>query len=234
MDVVQPLDPGSPGGLPPPPSGEPGAPIRPSATTIHGFLAVVRRRLLLEAALRTAGYGTGVLGAVVLLLALIATNVGPAAFWPAVTVGRERDVHHRRDDRGRLAARVGDTAGSRGRAPCRHADAFDGERPAVRRRARRSAAEGSARGGGCRPRWCRAFQGLRRRQRVVGRRTPGWCRCGPRGARSPPPSAAIAAVIVIGTLSSSMARGLRTLVHRPSLFEGAAISDGACWWATCA
>jgi len=42
---------------------------------------------LLEAALRTVGYGIGVLGAVVLLLALIATNVGPAAFWPAVTVG---------------------------------------------------------------------------------------------------------------------------------------------------
>ena len=87
MDVVQPVDPGSPGGPPPPPGGEPIAPARHSATTIHGFLAVVRRRLLLEAALRTVGYGIGILGAVVLLLALIATNVGPAAFWPAVTVG---------------------------------------------------------------------------------------------------------------------------------------------------
>ena len=36
--------------------------------------------------------------------------------------------------------------------------------------------------------------------------------------------AAIGAVIAAATLSPMMARGLRTLVHRPSLFEGAAIS----------
>jgi hypothetical protein len=35
---------------------------------------------------------------------------------------------------------------------------------------------------------------------------------------------AIAAVIAAGTLSPLMARGLRTMVHRPSLFEGAAVS----------
>ena len=38
-------------------------------------------------ALHTAGYGLGILGAVVLLLALVAESMGPAAFWPAVTAG---------------------------------------------------------------------------------------------------------------------------------------------------
>jgi hypothetical protein len=37
-------------------------------------------------------------------------------------------------------------------------------------------------------------------------------------------AAAIGAVVSAGTLSPVMARGLRTLIHRPSLFEGAAVS----------
>src|SRR5437660_1687610 len=39
--------------------------------------------------------------------------------------------------------------------------------------------------------------------------------------------AGVAAVIAAAALSPAMARGLRTLVHTPSLFEGAAVSDVA-------
>ena len=222
MDVVQPVDPGSPGGLPPPPSGEPRAPVRPSATTIHGFLAVVRRRLLLEAALRTAGYGTGVLGAVVLLLALIATNVGPAAFWPAVTVGVSgtfiivamiagvwRPAWAIRQDRA-AARRAGALMPSMA-SDLLSAVELAGLPPKDPRAAAVSAT------------LVQAFQDYVAgsvssvdARRLVPMR-PAW-----RAVAAA--VAAIAAVIVIGTLSSSMARGLRTLVHRPSLFEGAAIS----------
>ena len=53
----------------------------------------------------------------------------------------------------------------------------------------------------------------------------GSFRCGRRRARWAAAFAALAAVIAAGMLSPTMARGLRTLVHTPSLFEGAGISD---------
>ena len=87
MDVVEPVDAGTPGAPPPPPGMEP--PERPAASSdaIRAFLATVRRRLMLRAGLRTAGYGVALLGAALLLLALIAASMGPAAFWPGVTAG---------------------------------------------------------------------------------------------------------------------------------------------------
>src|SRR5262245_14371500 len=89
MDVVEPVDPGSPGGLPPPPGMEPEPAEQGSRSTaaISRFLAAVRRRLLVRAALRTAGYGGALFGAVLLLLALAAATIGPASFWPPVTAG---------------------------------------------------------------------------------------------------------------------------------------------------
>src|SRR5215213_3888929 len=87
MDVVEPVDAGTPGAPPPPPRI--GPVDRPAASTdaIRAFLATVRRRLMLRAVLRTAGYGVALLGAALLLLALIAASMGPAAFWPGVTAG---------------------------------------------------------------------------------------------------------------------------------------------------
>src|SRR5262247_570815 len=89
MDVVQPVDPGTPGGFPPPPP--PGTERPPSGprsiAAINAFLTAVRRRLMLRAGLQTAGYGMALLCAVLLLMALIAANMGPAAFWPGVTGG---------------------------------------------------------------------------------------------------------------------------------------------------
>jgi len=47
---------------------------------IRGFLAAVRRRLVLRTGLTTAGYGTALLGAALALLAFAATATGPASF----------------------------------------------------------------------------------------------------------------------------------------------------------
>src|SRR5262245_850992 len=52
---------------------------------IRGFLGAVRRRLLVRAAIETAGFGAAALVVVLLALAGAAAAVGPAGFWPAVT-----------------------------------------------------------------------------------------------------------------------------------------------------
>jgi hypothetical protein len=51
-----------------------------------------------------------------------------------------------------------------------------------------------------------------------------WCSLRPAGRAGRRRRRGVAAVIAAAALSPMMARGLRTLVHRPSLFEGAAIS----------
>ena len=53
---------------------------------IHGFLAALRRRLLLCAGMQAAGYGGGRRGGALLALGLIAAAVGPAGFWPVTTM----------------------------------------------------------------------------------------------------------------------------------------------------
>src|SRR5262245_44764596 len=87
MDAVEPVDVGSRGGGPPPPGMEPGERDTPSTQAIGAFLASVRRRLMLRAALQAVGYGLGILGGVALLLALAAAKIGPASFWPTVAAG---------------------------------------------------------------------------------------------------------------------------------------------------
>src|SRR5262245_5504087 len=86
---------------------------------IRGFLGAVRRRLLLRAAIETAGFGAAALGVALLALAAAAAAVGPAGFWPAVTtvtltvlaftaltVGVLRPARAMREDRA-AARRVG-------------------------------------------------------------------------------------------------------------------------------
>ncbi|MDB4979499.1 MAG: hypothetical protein JWM82_251, partial [Myxococcales bacterium] len=52
---------------------------------IRSFLTAVRRRLLLKAALETAGFGAAALTLALLALGATAASVGPAGFWPPVT-----------------------------------------------------------------------------------------------------------------------------------------------------
>ena len=53
---------------------------------IRGFLRIVRRRAFGEALLRLSGFTLAVAMAALLVLALCASQVGPATFWPKVTV----------------------------------------------------------------------------------------------------------------------------------------------------
>ena len=104
---------------------------------IQSVLIAVRRRALLRAALQTAGFGLAAMLAALLLLALSATAVGPAGFWPllsvvvlaALGVGA---LALGLDKTGAGAAR-GDP---RGRPPGRAAAADGRQRPVLRGRAR--------------------------------------------------------------------------------------------------
>jgi hypothetical protein len=222
MDVVQPVDPRAPGAPPPPPGPEPGRHPARSAQAIRGFLGSVRRRLLVRAAVETAGYGVGVLGLVTLLLAVTASHVGPAAFWPALTAtvigvfvivallaGVGRPAWALRQDHA-AARRTGDLM------PAMASDLLSavelaGPSPTD---PRASAVSGTL---------VRAFQDyVAGSVASVDARRLVPMRPATRAVAAA--VAAIAAVIAAGTLSPTMARGLRTLVHRPSLFEGAAVS----------
>lgn len=54
---------------------------------IHRFLEQARNRALVEGAVRTGGYTVAVLGGLFVVLALIAALAGPAASWPYVAFG---------------------------------------------------------------------------------------------------------------------------------------------------
>jgi hypothetical protein len=225
MDVVEPVDPGNRGGFPPPPEMEPDGKPSPSVQAINAFLRAVRRRLMLRTALRTAGYGGGILGAVALLLALAAATIGPAAFWPGVTAGVLgvfvvaalvtgvwRPALAMRHDRA-AARRAGVLL------PALASDLLSAVELARPPSSDPRAAAVSAR-------LVRAFQdyvagsvgSVDARQLVPMR---------PAARAIAVAITAFAAVIAAGLLSPMMARGLRTLVHRPSLFEGAAVSTVA-------
>ena len=223
MDAVEPVNVGNPGGGPPPPGTEPVDRHVPSTQAIGAFLAAVRRRLMLRAALRAAGYGIGILGAVALLLALTAASIGPAAFWPAVTAsvlggfvvvllvtGVWRPARALRHDR--AAARRAGVLLPGLASDLLSAVELAGPSPTDPRAAAVSEP------------LVRAFQdhvagsvGAVDARRLVSLR--------PASRALGAALVALAAVIAAGMLSPTMARGLRTLVHKPSLFEGAGISD---------
>jgi len=193
-----------------------------SVHAIGGFLAAVRRRLLLRAAVKTAGYGLAIGGAALLVLALTAAMVGPAAFWPNVTagvigvvvvaalvVGVWRPARAVRHDRA-AARRTGALL------PALASDLLSAVELA-------DAGVPDARAAAVSPALVAAFQdyvagslGALDARRLVPMRAAARAIAAGIGA--------LAALIALGTLSPMMARGLRTLVHRPSLFEGAAIS----------
>jgi len=190
---------------------------------IRSFLAAMRRRFLVRAAIETAGFGAAAFIAVLLGLSAAAAAVGPAGFWPTVTtsVGLALVL-------GCLAAGV-----------LRPARQLRGERAAARRAGTLvpplasdllSAVElGEGAGADAAalvsPTLVRAFHAD-----VVRALEP----IDPR-ALVPMRSAAGAAVAGLAglgvlaaaaTIFPGLALGLRTLVHRPTLFEGAAVSQG--------
>jgi hypothetical protein len=190
---------------------------------IESFLWSVRRRLLLRAGLQAAGYGAALLTLGLVALGLAATAVGPADFWPTVTAAWA----------GALAV------GALAYGVVRPARALRGDRAAARRTGALypplasdllSAVELAApaageRGAAASPALIRAF-----RAQVTRAVAP----IAPRGLVPLRPAAravAIALVLALALASAAVAwpvvaLGLRTLVHRPSRFEGATVSSG--------
>ncbi|HSS38694.1 MAG TPA: DUF4175 family protein, partial [Polyangia bacterium] len=187
---------------------------------IQTFLATVRRRLLLRSGLEAAGYGLGALGLGLLGLGLTATAVGPASFWPIVT--------------GTFCVALALAAVAFGvLLPAR---ALRGDRAAARRTgvlAPRLASDllsvvelaeaaPDPRLGSSAP-LVRAF----RRQVASAIAPVAPERLVPLGSAARALGiAGLIALLLIAALAAwpLAARGLRTLVHRPSRFEGAAVS----------
>ena len=176
---------------------------------------------MLRAGLQAAGYGAAALGVGLFALGLSAAAIGPADFWPTVTAC--------------FAGALGLVVLARGvLVPAR---ALRDDRAAARRTGALlpgmasdllSAVElagvpaADARGGAS-PALVRAF-----REQVAGALAPvapgGLVSLGP-AARALALSGLIAAGLIAAMATWPMvAHGLRTLVHRPSRFEGAAVS----------
>ncbi|HVU49625.1 MAG TPA: DUF4175 family protein [Polyangia bacterium] len=181
----------------------------------------MRRRLLFRAALETAGYGAAAVIVVLLGLAAAAAAVGPAGFWPTVTAaallalvvasvaaGVLRPARQLRDERAaaRRAGVLVPPLASDLLSAVELGDAGD------------AAALGS-------PALVHAFHAdVARALEPVNPRALVPLR--PAAAAVGAGLAALALFWGAAALSPALASGLRTLVHQPSLFEGAAVSQG--------
>jgi hypothetical protein len=187
---------------------------------IESFLASVRRRLLLRSGHEAAGYGVGALGVGLLLLGLMATAVGPASFWPLVTgtftaalvlaavgVGVLLPARLLRGDRaaaqrtGQLAPRLASDLLSAVELAQADPGARAASSPALIRAFRRQVADALG------PISAERLVPLNRAARAFA-------------------VAGLALALLVAAMAAwpAAARGLRTLVHRPSRFEGAAVS----------
>jgi hypothetical protein len=196
---------------------------------IRGVIAAVRRRLLWRAAIETAGFGAAALAIALLALAGIALWIGPAGFWPtvtsamamlfvlvALTYGVLRPARALRDENA-AARRLG------AMVPPLASDLIS----AVELDA---AVAGTGAGGAAAAARApvsavlvRAFQAeVARALAPVEPRALVPLR--PASLAVAAFAAAAALMGVAAWLSPALASGLRTLVHRPSLFEGAAVS----------
>jgi hypothetical protein len=187
---------------------------------IHGFLAGVRRRLLLRSGLEAAGYGVAGLGVGLLALALTATAVGPASFWPAVTIGFAVALVLAALAFGVLVparALRGDRAAARrtgALAPLLASDLLSAVELAEAAPDPRAATS---------PVLIRAFH--RQVAFALGPVTPhGLVPLRPAGRAFVAAGAGATLLLAAALVSPLAARGLRTLLHHPSRFEGAAVS----------
>ena len=189
---------------------------------IRGFLAAVRRRLILRTGLQTAGYGAALLGAAWRCSRSRRRRPAPRRSGPSsrrACWARPRWPSSRGASGGRRArcARIGRRPARRA-CCCRRWPAICCPPSSWPSRASRIRARPP-----CPRAWCRRFRntsGVRWRPSM----RASWCRCARRRARSPTALLAGAALAAGAWWSPMFARGLRTLIHRPSLFEGAAVS----------
>jgi hypothetical protein len=197
---------------------------------IRTVLVAMRRRALVRAAVQTAGFGLAAMLLALLVLSASAATVGPAGFWPILTAlvlailglgamsyGVLRPARILRGDRAaaRLVARLHPAVSSDLVSAVELGDEADGG----------AAATTARRGGGAEvsPALVRALQGT-----VAGAVEP----LDPSALISMRPArtaigALVLAAAVLGIalrLSPDLSRGLATLTHRPTRFEGAAIS----------
>ena len=192
---------------------------------IQSFLAAVRRRLLLRAGLQAAGYGAAALGVGLFALGLSAAAVGPADFWPTVTACFAGALGLVVLARGVLIparALHDDRAAARRTGALLPAMASDLLSAVELAGAERATAPADVRGAAS-PTLVQAF-----REQVAGALAPvapgGLVSFAP-AARALAVSGLIAAALIAAMATWPMvARGLHTLVHRPSRFEGAAVS----------
>jgi hypothetical protein len=199
---------------------------------IRGFLAAMRRRLLVRAAIETAGFGAAVLAVCLLVLAAVAAAVGPAGFWPtlttvalaalalgAVALGVLRPARQLRDDHA-AARRAGALVPPLASDLLSAVQLGDGVA-----RVDTTAEVAAGAGAMVSPSLVRAFHAD-----VARALAP----IDPRELVPLRPAALAIAALVAGvgllggasSLFPAIATGLRTLVHRPTLFEGAAVSLG--------
>jgi hypothetical protein len=188
---------------------------------IRSFLTAVRRRLLVRAAVETAGFGAAAMIGMLLALAAVAASVGPAGFWPTLTTaslltltlaalvaGLLRPARQLRDERA-AAHRAGTFV------PPLASDLLS----AV------ELGDGAADVALVSPALVRAFHAdVARALEPVDPRALIPMR--PAAAAAGAAAAALGILLGGVTLFPGLGVGLRTLVHRPTLFEGAAVSQG--------
>jgi len=195
---------------------------------IRAVLFAMRRRALLRATLQTAGFGLAAMLVVLVALAASASAVGPAGFWPLLSVvvlaalgaaalayGVLRPARGLRGDRAaaRLVARLHPVIGS---------DLVSAVELGAPEQSP-SAPTPEAGGAAVSPALVRALQGS-----VAGAVEP----LDPRQLISLQPAALALGVLLMAAATTGAALrfwpelvlGLRTLAHRPTRFEGAAIS----------
>ena len=193
---------------------------------IRSVLIAVRRRALLRAALQTAGFGLAAMLVALLALALSATAVGPAGFWPLLSVvvlaalafgalafGLVRPARQLRSDgaAARLVAQLhpavaSDLVSAVELGPPDDMPAETDAESATVSRALVRALQGSVAG---------AVEPLDPRRLIPLR----------------PAVSALGVLVVVGAGTGlalqrwpDLVRGIETLAHRPTRFEGAAIS----------
>jgi hypothetical protein len=196
---------------------------------IRGFLAAMRRRLLVRAAIETAGFGAAVLACCLLALAAMAAVVGPAGFWPtltavalaalalgAVAMGVVRPARQLRDDHA-AARRAGTLMPPLASDLLSAVQLGDGVASV--------GAVQMAEGAGASPSLVRAFHAdVARALAPIDPRDLVPLR--PAGLAVAAFAAGVGLLAAASSLFPAIATGLRTLVHRPTLFEGAAVSQG--------